>query len=322
MRKWIYRSLILVVSVLALIAIPVVRFATSSGTFTPPAPDSAEAQIPALPYAHAVPAPPQDAEPENPLEESKPEADSLPASDTALATDILDDPVVAKLVAAFQERQPDAPRPPARYYREERVPNALTDIAYAVLQDAAPEERLLKLVHHPDPAVRKAAIEALLVAQNAMASEGAMALLQFLAHTGEEDLNQLVFAATETLIADTQAGRLGNAQVLLIFLGDYAQPAVPHLLWAFQNHPEAEMRAWTLSAAVMLDPQSDRAREAVQQGLHDPDGAVRVQALLHLLLRPIATRRSSIGMERRPGDVPGDNVAPEVPKEKSALSVT
>lgn len=317
--------LIIGVFVLVVFVIPLALFSTLSGTFVPPAPDSPEARVPDLPYPLAQAAAPSTAA-EAPAGEI-PAPDATPDGNGDSAAEILGDENVKKLFAAFRARHPNPPDEAKRLNGYPGVPGAYSELALAILMEEEPSRSFFTLLAHPNSAVRWSAVHGLLDADNALRAEGAKAVIELLADSGEAERNALVRAATETLIADTQAGRTSNAQMLLMFLGEYAQPAIPHLVWASRNHPDANMRVFAMNTVYLLDPNSDSAREAIQRGLGDASGTVRLQALQAWVLRPLEAgwRRGGgvppVYLQRAPGGRAGGTVTadvPSVPAEKSA----
>jgi hypothetical protein len=93
-----------------------------------------------------------------------------------------------------------------------------------------------------------------------------------------------------------------------MFMGDYAHSALPHLIWASNNHPDPGMREWIMNAAAMLDPEAPEVQSLLGRRLFDSDPGLRRNALFMSLLSPIASYQyqqhqyPAWYLQLRPGD--------------------
>ncbi|MBI2425872.1 MAG: hypothetical protein HYV27_23810 [Candidatus Hydrogenedentes bacterium] len=300
------------------LGLPLLLFGTVSGAFLPPPADSPEAQRPPLPEvlsrhgerpsesAAIAPITPQSAE-----GAPSGEAEAMEAAR------------IAELVRAFYERHPRRPED-ALGYRPEFVREDFFDIGVAVLKRGESDNTWMQFVRRSDSLVRVAAIHGLCFAWNSLNASGTEALVGFLGRQSEEDLNAIMVAAVEALVDDTEAGRQSNVQMLLMFLGDYGRPAMPHLIWVSNNHPDADMRVWSMNTAVSLDPASAESMQTILRRLADPSGAVRLQALQAAILRPLSAYAMTHGnvppwyLQLRPGDAIPDSGVVQGPSQKHA----
>jgi hypothetical protein len=288
---------ILAVGLLA--SVPMFFFITVQGSYAPPPSGSAEARVPPLPAVSPAGGTPN----EDGVTISTETPVGVSVEQSAAAAEAW----MAARMKAFYLRHPVLPEKSMPNWPE-NVPEGLFDMGFAVLKEIESDQVFLEFVRHSDPAVRAAAIRALSASQGAMSADGAQAMVGFLSRQSQDDLEWLVLAAAEVLIEDTQAGKQGASYSLLMFMGDYAHSALPHLIWASNNHPDPGMREWIMNAAAMLDPEAPEVQSLLGRRLFDSDPGLRRNALFMSLLSPIASYQyqqhqyPAWYLQLRPGD--------------------
>lgn len=325
-RKWPGALLLIGVIVLVAVVIPLTLFSTISGAFVPPVTGTDAARVPELPYANVAAS-------EQPGAGEAPPAVEPPDANTALGRDgegagaIQGDAIVEALLAGYRNRHPEPPSAPGRLHPQEGVPVEFCEMALSMLLGEESADEFFKLLSHPDASVRRAVVEGLAAAQNALREEGAPAMLGLLATTAGEERERLVRVAVEALIADTEAGLSSNVPMVLMYLGEYARPAIPHLVWASRNHTDPRTRVCAMGAVYTLAPDSDLTRTLISERLMDADGGVRLQALGAWALRPLAEyardsgRDSPLYLTRPQGDTPDEPALElDTPTQKAAFA--
>lgn len=309
-----------ILSVALLVGFPMLLFSTVPGTYTPPAPGSTAAQVPPMPVPSDA-----SAQARAVLTNNAEAPAETEEQDRKAASDVW----IAAQIKAFYERHPKLPEKKNPYCPDD-VRQDLFDLSFAVLIKIESDKVLMAFVRHSDPAVRAAAIRALDAAQNAMSMDGIAALIDFLSRQSQDDLEWLLRADTEVLIEETRTGSTdGHGGSLMQWMGVYGRPAIPHLVWASDNHPDPTYRTFYMFRAASLDPDAPGIQDMLGRRLSDPDPNVRLNALQVTVTLPI--RRYRIEHEQdppwhlqlRPGDtVPGegDNVVP-VPIERKSVAL-
>jgi hypothetical protein len=236
---------------------------------------------------------------------------------------------IAARTKAFYERHPTLPEK-KNPYCPDNVRQDLFDLSFAVLTTIESDEALLEFLRHSDPAVRAAAIRALTMARNAMAEDGSSALIGFLSRQSQDDLEWLLRADTEVLIEETRTGSTdGHGGGLMPWLGDYGRPAIPHLVWASDNHPDPSYRTLYMSIAAHLDPDAPGIQDMLGRRLSDPDRLVRLNALQVTVTLPI--RRYRIEHEKDPAwylqlrtgdEMPDEGGSETAPMEEKRLAAS
>ena len=290
-----------ILAVALLVGFPLILFSTVPGTYTPPAPGSTAAQVPPLPVPSSSGASVQG---EALLTISAEVPEGVSAEEQKTVSDVW----IAARTKAFYERHPTLPEK-KNPYCPDNVRQDLFDLSFAVLTKIESDEALLEFLRHSDPAVRAATIRALATARNAMSEDGTSALIGFLSRQSQDDLEWLLRADTEVLIEETRTGSTdGHGGGLMPWLGDYGRPAIPHLVWASDNHPDPFYRTLYMFTAATLDPDAAGIQDMLDRRLSDPDRMVRLNALQVTVTLPI--RRYRIEHEQdlagylrlRPGD--------------------
>jgi hypothetical protein len=277
-HRW---PVILLVYVFPFVLVFVLAYSLVSAPFTPPDDHAPPPVVRSFPLAERL-APPAVLDDANPSSEtSQPEGDSA---------------WVAALVADFQARHPADLGGAAHWvdlgegkqWVPETVRRDFFCIAYLVLKKEESHETLLALVSDRDASVRVEAMKALDRAQGQLMQDGHPALLALWRKLDERQIDAVVAAATETIVHETEQGDLSGIPWLLATLGDYALPAVPHLVWVSDHHPEPDMRTWTSNMAMLIDPASPTVSDLLQRRLIDPNPWVRLNALQAISVRAAA----------------------------------
>ncbi len=313
-----FRILWAILAVGLLASVPMFLFSTVQGSYAPPASGSVEARLPPLPAVSSAGGTPE----EDGVTISAKTPVGVSVKQSAAAAEAW----MAARTTAFYLRHPVLPDKSMPNWPED-VPEGLFDMGFAVLKGIESDQAFLEFVRHSDPAVRAAAVRALSASQGAMSADGAQAMVGFLARQSQDDLEWLVLAAAEVLIQDTQAGIQGASYSLLMFMGDYAHSALPHLIWASNNHPDPGMREWIMNAAAMLDPDAPEVQSLLWRRLSDPDPGLRRNALFMSLLSPIASYQyqqrqyPAWYLQLRPGDeMPDEEGIVTAPMEEKRLA--
>lgn len=268
-----------VVCLLPLVLVLLVPYALVSAPFTPPSNDAPPPVLRKFPLAERptpLPAPVPPGVVESPSSEI-----TSPSEDS---------PWVAALVSDFQSRHSEELGDAERFVFGS-IRKDFFHIAYLVLKRQESHETMLKLITDPDVSVRIAAMKALIGTYTPLMAEhqsANSALLDLWRKLDERQIDAVVAAATETLLYETERGDVGNMPLLLTTLGDYALPAVPHLIWVSDHHPYADMRTYASNAAMAMDPTSAEVNDLMQRLLVDPDPWVRLNALQGVALHSAA----------------------------------
>lgn len=308
-----------ILAVALLVGFPALFFLTVPGTYTLPAADSTAAQVPPLPvpsssgtnlWGEAL------------LTTSAEVSESISAEEQKTASDGW----IAARTKAFYERHPTLPEK-RNPYCPDNVRQDLFDLSFAVLTTIESDEALLEFLRHSDPAVRAAAIRALAAARNAMSEDGISALIGFLGRQSQDDLEWLLRADTEVLIEETRTGSTdGHGGGLMPWMGVYARPAIPHLVWASDNHPDPFYRTLYMHIAAQVDPDAPGIQDMLERRLSDSDRTVRLNALQVTVTLPIRRYRieqeqeSAWYLQLRPGDeLPSVEGIESAPMEEKRL---
>jgi hypothetical protein len=270
----IMKPMVIVLAALGVLILFVLAYSVISLPFTPPAPSSDLAVVPAIPLARydgRSPRLPPGTEGKASLPDSP-----LPTGSSAVTPQPSNELLtVESLVKDFYSRHKSLPGKTPEY-KYGGLRKDLYEIGYSVLNGSESRDTLLKLLNHPDQQVRITAVEALWDARMALGpDEGARALHRLWDQLDEQQMATAVAASVETLIQATHGGTKSNAPLVLGLMFDRALPAVPHLIWASDNHPLSQMRITTMFTARLIAPNSDATYELLQRRTADPDALVR-----------------------------------------------
>lgn len=260
-----------VIAVSGLVILCLLSYSVVSTPFTPPSASSNLAAVPPIPLAgYDANIPTAELGETYTLTGSRQPADSPEVSPQPADTQRH----ARSVIQEFNSRHKSVPENPWPS-NHDGLRKDLYGIGYAVLTGIESHGTLLKLLNDPDRRVRITAIQALLDAQSALGENGGPTLNRLCKQFDDQQSASVVTAAVETLVQATHDGADSNAPYMLSLMGDRALLALPHLIWASDNHPSANMRTFTMNAAVLIDPNSNATRELLQRRHQDANSEVR-----------------------------------------------